>query len=54
MTPNDTRKILEALKKGEKLKTGPMSGRQNCEPKGGLTSLTETPKGPGFDVRSDL
>ena len=24
------------------------------EPKGGLTSLSEPPKGPGFGVRSDL
>lgn len=30
------------------------SGRFCCEPAGGLTSLTEPPKGPGFGVRSDL
>ena len=28
--------------------------RFSCEPKGGLTSLTEPPKGPGFGVREDL
>ncbi|NXC18346.1 NDUV2 dehydrogenase, partial [Corythaeola cristata] len=30
------------------------SGRFSCEPAGGLTSLTEPPKGPGFGVRADL
>ncbi|NXR98116.1 NDUV2 dehydrogenase, partial [Oxylabes madagascariensis] len=30
------------------------SGRFSCEPAGGLTSLTEPPKGPGFGVRDDL
>lgn len=29
-------------------------GRFASEPKGGLTSLTTEPKGPGFKVRSDL
>lgn len=29
-------------------------GRFSCEPAGGLTSLTEPPKGPGFGVRPDL
>ena len=30
------------------------SGRFSCEPAGGLTTLTEPPKGPGFGVRADL
>lgn len=30
------------------------SSRFSCEPAGGLTSLTEPPKGPGFGVRADL
>ena len=30
------------------------NGRFASEPKSGLTSLTEEPKGPGFGVRSDL
>ena len=28
--------------------------RFSCEPKSGLTTLTEPPTGPGFGVRSDL
>ena len=47
-------RILEDLKKGVTPKIGPVSGRQSCEPKGGLTSLTSEPTGPGFGVRSDL
>lgn len=30
------------------------SGRFSCEPAGGLTSLTEPPKGPGFGVQAGL
>jgi hypothetical protein len=30
------------------------SGRFASEPRAGLTSLTEAPKGPGFGVRKDL
>jgi NADH dehydrogenase (ubiquinone) flavoprotein 2 len=54
LTPESTIKILEALKRGEKPKRGPQSGRLNCEPAGGLTTLTTPPPGPGFRVRSDL
>ncbi|XP_058294638.1 NADH dehydrogenase [ubiquinone] flavoprotein 2, mitochondrial isoform X1 [Hylobates moloch] len=32
----------------------PRSGRFSCEPAGGLTSLTEPPKGPGFGVQAGL
>ena len=30
------------------------SGRFSAEPAGGLTSLTEPPRGPGFGVQADL
>ncbi|CAH8861539.1 unnamed protein product [Trichobilharzia szidati] len=57
LTVEDTVRILEELKAGKKPKPGPQSGqggRFASEPKGGLTSLTTDPKGPGFKVRSDL
>ncbi|TPX59221.1 hypothetical protein PhCBS80983_g02570 [Powellomyces hirtus] len=54
LTSEATIKILEELKKGGSPKPGPVSGRQNCEPAGGLTSLTGTPPGPGFRIRADL
>nr|KAJ3422011.1 hypothetical protein HK105_001523 [Polyrhizophydium stewartii] len=40
LTPEATVKILASLKKDVLPKPGPISGRQNCEPHGGLTSLT--------------
>ncbi|CAH1779712.1 unnamed protein product [Owenia fusiformis] len=58
LTPKDMDDILDEIIKTDKLpKPGPRSGQDNrfaCEPKGGLTCLTEEPKGPGFGVRSDL
>ena len=36
-----TRKILQALRRGETPATGPQSSRTGSEPAGGLTSLTE-------------
>lgn len=59
LTVEDTEAILLALKNGDKPapKPGPQSGqsrRHCCEPKGGLTSLTEPPKGPGFKVLPEL
>ncbi|TPX51588.1 hypothetical protein SeMB42_g00123 [Synchytrium endobioticum] len=54
LTPKDTIFILDELKAGRKPKPGPYSGRQSCEPKGGLTSLTGELPGPGFGVRADL
>ncbi|XP_028391754.1 NADH dehydrogenase [ubiquinone] flavoprotein 2, mitochondrial-like [Dendronephthya gigantea] len=50
----DTEEIIDDLKNGKVPKAGPRSGRFASEPKSGLTSLTEEPKGPGFGVRSDL
>ena len=54
LTVNDTNEILEDLKAGKKPAAGPRSGRYAAEPFGALTSLTETPPGPGFGVRADL
>lgn len=40
-----TAKVLQALKAGEKPKTGPQIGRKYAEPVTGLTSLTDLPAG---------
>ena len=53
LTPETTKKLLADLKSGKrKIKPGPMSGRESCEPKAGLTSLTEEPWGPGQHMRT--
>jgi NADH dehydrogenase (ubiquinone) flavoprotein 2 len=54
LTPEITKKILDDLKKGVVPKIGPQNGRKSCEPKGGLTCLTEDPPKPGDFVRADL
>ncbi|KAF9585188.1 hypothetical protein BGW38_003503 [Lunasporangiospora selenospora] len=54
LTPETTNKVLESLKTGAPLPAGPQTGRLTCEPKGGLTTLTTEPTGPGFGIRSDL
>uniref|UniRef100_A0A3Q3XG15 NADH dehydrogenase [ubiquinone] flavoprotein 2, mitochondrial n=1 Tax=Mola mola TaxID=94237 RepID=A0A3Q3XG15_MOLML len=54
LTPKDIEEIIDELKAGRVPPPGPRSGRFSCEPAGGLTSLTEPPKGPGFAVRPDL
>uniref|UniRef100_A0A3B3ZHY5 NADH dehydrogenase [ubiquinone] flavoprotein 2, mitochondrial n=2 Tax=Periophthalmus magnuspinnatus TaxID=409849 RepID=A0A3B3ZHY5_9GOBI len=54
LTPKDMEDIIDELKAGRVPPPGPRSGRFSCEPAGGLTSLTEPPKGPGFGVRPDL
>jgi NADH-quinone oxidoreductase E subunit len=38
---DSTRKILEALKRGEQPKTGPQNGRRSSEPLGGATTLKD-------------
>jgi NADH dehydrogenase (ubiquinone) flavoprotein 2 len=40
LTPQTTKKVLDAFKKGQKPKAGPQSGRQTSENSAGLTSLT--------------
>ncbi|EGF79652.1 hypothetical protein BATDEDRAFT_33281 [Batrachochytrium dendrobatidis JAM81] len=54
LTVDATKSLLESIKKGTVPKPGPVSGRMNCEPRAGLTSLTTKPTGPGFGVRADL
>ncbi|XP_073879013.1 NADH dehydrogenase [ubiquinone] flavoprotein 2, mitochondrial isoform X9 [Macaca fascicularis] len=54
LTPKDIEEIIDELKAGKIPKPGPRSGRFSCEPAGGLTSLTEPPKGPGFGVQAGL
>ncbi|KAI8759571.1 NADH dehydrogenase [ubiquinone] flavoprotein 2, mitochondrial [Biomphalaria glabrata] len=57
LTVDDINRILNDLKAGKKPKPGPQSGQNGrfaSEPKNGLTSLTEPPRGPGFGVRPDL
>lgn len=39
---------------GKPTPPGPRSGRYASEPLGGLTSLTEEPKGPGFGIQPGL
>ncbi|HLO76481.1 MAG TPA: NADH-quinone oxidoreductase subunit NuoE [Magnetospirillum sp.] len=41
LTPETTKAVLEALKRGETPKTGPQNGRQFSAPEGGPTTLTE-------------
>jgi hypothetical protein len=43
LTPESTIKILEASKRGEKLKPVPQSGHLNCEPAGDLTTFATLP-----------
>ncbi|XP_058118391.1 NADH dehydrogenase [ubiquinone] flavoprotein 2, mitochondrial [Anopheles ziemanni] len=50
----DTEEILSSLKKGQQPRPGPRNGRFASEPVGGLTSLTEEPKGPGFGLQAGL
>ncbi|KAJ2611863.1 NADH:ubiquinone oxidoreductase 24 [Coemansia sp. RSA 1365] len=54
LTPEATVKMLDDLKAGKQVTCGPVSGRNNCEPLGGPTTLTTPPPGPGFMVRDDL
>jgi NADH dehydrogenase (ubiquinone) flavoprotein 2 len=54
LTEQDISDILDEIKKGGKPKAGPRSKRYAAEPVTGLTSLTEPPKGPGFQLRKEL
>ncbi|EMD34522.1 hypothetical protein CERSUDRAFT_55069 [Gelatoporia subvermispora B] len=47
LTPETTKKVIEAFAKGEKPKAGPQSGRHTSENSAGLTALTSKPYGPG-------
>ncbi|OWF34728.1 NADH dehydrogenase [ubiquinone] flavoprotein 2, mitochondrial [Mizuhopecten yessoensis] len=51
LTVDDMNRILNEIKAGKTPKPGPQSGQKGrfaCEPKGGLTSLSTPPTGPGF------
>uniref|UniRef100_A0A2R8ZSR1 NADH dehydrogenase [ubiquinone] flavoprotein 2, mitochondrial n=1 Tax=Pan paniscus TaxID=9597 RepID=A0A2R8ZSR1_PANPA len=54
LTAKDIEEIIDELKAGKIPKPGPRSGRFSGEPAGGLTSLTEPPKGPGFGIQAGL
>lgn len=54
LTAKDTEEILSDLSCGKIPNPGPRNGRFASEPAGGLTSLTEEPKGPGFGLQSGL
>lgn len=55
LTEAGVRALVQSMRRGEALPApGPMSGRNSCEPRGGLTSLTEAPPKPGDHVRADL
>lgn len=41
LTPETTKSVLDAFKRGETPKPGPQNGRQNSAPEGGPTTLTE-------------
>ncbi|KAG8895116.1 hypothetical protein FRB99_000760 [Tulasnella sp. 403] len=47
LTPETTRKVLDAFARGEKPTPGPQSGRHTSENSAGLTALTTPPYGPG-------
>ena len=54
LTEKDINEILDEIKQGKKPKAGPRTKRFAAEPVGGLTTLTEPPKGPGFRLRKEL
>lgn len=55
LKPADMEEILEDLQTGRKVPVpGPRSGRFSCEPAGGLTSLTNPPKEPGYMLQEGL
>lgn len=54
LTSEDVDDIINDIKDGKKPNPGPRNGRFAAEPKGGLTSLTEDPPGPGCGIRPDL
>lgn len=47
LTPDSTKKVLDAFAAGQKPKPGPQSSRHTSENSAGLTALTSKPPGPG-------
>lgn len=54
LKPRDIEEIIDDLTAGRNPTPGPRSGRFASEPAGGLTSLTEPPKGPGYNLQEGL
>lgn len=55
LTPETAKTLIKRIRSNQPITPGPQNDkRRSCEPAGGLTSLTEEPKGPGFKVRPDL
>ncbi|KAI0035956.1 thioredoxin-like [2Fe-2S] ferredoxin-domain-containing protein [Vararia minispora EC-137] len=54
LTPETTRRLLDAFAKGERPKSGPQSGRHTSENSAGLTALTSKPYGPGEHCQPDF
>uniref|UniRef100_A0A0K8TTI3 Putative ubiquinone oxidoreductase ndufv2/24 kd subunit n=1 Tax=Tabanus bromius TaxID=304241 RepID=A0A0K8TTI3_TABBR len=54
LTAKDTEQILQECAEGKTPPPGPRNGRFAAEPAGGLTSLKEEPKGPGFGLQPGL
>lgn len=54
LTAKDTEEILDDLANCKTPRAGPRNGRFASEPKGGLTSLTSEPPGPGFGLQPGL
>ncbi|XP_066928717.1 NADH dehydrogenase [ubiquinone] flavoprotein 2, mitochondrial-like [Clytia hemisphaerica] len=54
LKPSDIEEILDDLAAGRTPAPGPRNGRFTSEPAGGLTSLTEPPKGPGYKLQEGL
>nr|XP_019557638.1 NADH dehydrogenase [ubiquinone] flavoprotein 2, mitochondrial [Aedes albopictus] len=54
LTSKDTIEILTDLQQGKVPRPGPRNGRFASEPTGGLTSLIEEPKGPGYGIQAGL
>lgn len=54
LTAKDTEEIMQDLIDGKLPRAGPRNGRYASEPEGGLSSLIEEPKGPGFGLQSGL
>ncbi|KAG4304400.1 hypothetical protein PORY_002110 [Pneumocystis oryctolagi] len=53
LNPETCIDILKMLKAGKIPKHGPQTGRQSCEPKSGLTSLTDEPWTSSIVLRKD-
>ncbi|KTW26198.1 hypothetical protein T552_03090 [Pneumocystis carinii B80] len=53
LDPNTCIEVLKMIREGKSPKHGPQSGRKSCEPKSGLTSLTDEPWTSSAVLRKD-